>query len=50
MMHIFFILFIILFFTEKIEKRPADHLFWSPRGSFIVLAGFGALGGVRTSN
>jgi len=30
---------------KKIEKRPADHLFWSPRGSFLVLAGFGALGG-----
>jgi len=29
-----------------LEKRPANLLFWSPTGRFIVLAGFGAFGGV----
>jgi len=24
---------------KTLEKRPASHLFWSPRGDFIVLAG-----------
>jgi len=30
---------------KKLEKKPVDCLFWSPRGSFIVLAGLGSLGG-----
>jgi len=28
-----------------LEKRPANLLFWSPAGRFIILAGFGAFGG-----
>ena len=26
-------------FSEVLEKRTANHLFWSPNGQFIVLAG-----------
>lgn len=28
------------------EKKTANHLFWSPRGDFIVLAGLKSMGGV----
>lgn len=30
---------------KKFEKRACNHLFWSPRGQFVVLAGLGANGG-----
>ncbi|KAK9888250.1 hypothetical protein WA026_000514 [Henosepilachna vigintioctopunctata] len=30
---------------KKFEKRACNHLFWSPRGQFVVLAGVGATGG-----
>ncbi|CAG9774050.1 unnamed protein product [Ceutorhynchus assimilis] len=30
---------------KKFEKRACNHLFWSPGGQFIVLAGLGANGG-----
>ncbi|KAL3273021.1 hypothetical protein HHI36_014477 [Cryptolaemus montrouzieri] len=30
---------------KKFEKRACNHLFWSPRGQFVVLAGLGATGG-----
>jgi len=26
-------------FTETLEKRSVNHLFWNPNGQFIVLAG-----------
>jgi len=31
---------------KKLDKRSANALFWSPRGGFIVLAGFENMGGV----
>jgi len=31
---------------RTLEKRQANHLFWSPKGGYIVLAGFGTMGGV----
>lgn len=30
---------------KKLEKRACNHLFWSPNGQFIVLAGLGSNGG-----
>ncbi|XP_057666808.1 eukaryotic translation initiation factor 3 subunit B [Diorhabda carinulata] len=30
---------------KKFEKRACNHLFWSPSGQFIVLAGLGSNGG-----
>ena len=30
---------------KTLDNKPANHLFWSPRGSFIVLAGLGNLNG-----
>lgn len=30
---------------KKFEKRACNHLFWSPNGQFIVLAGVGTNGG-----
>ncbi|XP_030751724.1 eukaryotic translation initiation factor 3 subunit B [Sitophilus oryzae] len=30
---------------KKFEKRACSHLFWSPNGQFIVLAGMGSNGG-----
>lgn len=30
---------------RKLEKRACNHLFWSPNGQFIVLAGLGSNGG-----
>lgn len=30
---------------KKLEKRACNHLFWSPNGQFIVLAGLGSTGG-----
>lgn len=30
---------------KKFEKRACNHLFWSPGGQFIVLAGLGSNGG-----
>nr|CAI5869782.1 unnamed protein product [Callosobruchus analis] len=30
---------------KKLEKRACNHLFWSPGGRFIVLAGLGSNGG-----
>ncbi|KAL1494447.1 hypothetical protein ABEB36_010045 [Hypothenemus hampei] len=30
---------------KKFEKRACNHLFWSPNGQFIVLAGVGSNGG-----
>ncbi|XP_060522683.1 eukaryotic translation initiation factor 3 subunit B [Cylas formicarius] len=30
---------------KKFEKRTCNHLFWSPGGQFIVLAGLGSSGG-----
>lgn len=32
--------------VATLEKKPANHLFWSPRGDFIVLAGLRNLNGV----
>lgn len=32
-------------FLEKLEKRACNHLFWSPNGQFIVLAGLGSMSG-----
>lgn len=29
----------IICFTEKYESKPYNHLFWSPAGQFILLAG-----------
>lgn len=31
---------------KTLEKKPANHLFWSPKGKFIVLAGLRNLNGV----
>jgi translation initiation factor 3 subunit B len=31
---------------ETLEKKPVSHLYWSPQGGFIVLAGLGNLNGV----
>eukprot|EP01089_Gocevia_fonbrunei_P016729 TRINITY_DN5256_c0_g1_i1.p1 TRINITY_DN5256_c0_g1~~TRINITY_DN5256_c0_g1_i1.p1 ORF type:complete len:674 (+),score=165.09 TRINITY_DN5256_c0_g1_i1:136-2157(+) len=31
---------------NTLEKRQANHLFWSPQGRFIVLAGFGNFAGM----
>ncbi|XP_014680977.1 PREDICTED: eukaryotic translation initiation factor 3 subunit B-like [Priapulus caudatus] len=31
---------------KSLEKRQANHLFWSPQGQFCVLAGLRGLGGV----
>lgn len=30
---------------KKFEKRACNHLYWSPSGQFIVLAGLGSNGG-----
>ncbi|KAI4456594.1 eukaryotic translation initiation factor 3 eif3 -related [Holotrichia oblita] len=30
---------------KKFEKRACNHLFWSPNGQYVVLAGLGANGG-----
>lgn len=30
---------------KKLEKKACNHLFWSPSGQFIVLAGLGNMGG-----
>lgn len=30
---------------KRLEKRMCSHLFWSPNGQFIVLAGLGSNGG-----
>ncbi|CAG9824642.1 unnamed protein product [Phaedon cochleariae] len=30
---------------KKLEKRACNHLFWSPGGQFVVLAGLGSNGG-----
>lgn len=32
--------------TETLDKRQANHLFWSPNGRFIVLAGLRSMSGV----
>jgi len=31
--------------TEKLEKKACNHLFWSPLGQFIVLAGLTTMAG-----
>jgi translation initiation factor 3 subunit B len=31
---------------KTLEKRQVNHLFWSPKGGHIVLAGFGTMGGI----
>ncbi len=32
--------------SETLDKRQANHLFWSPNGQFIVLAGLRSMSGV----
>lgn len=32
-------------FSEKLEKRACNHLFWSPSGQFVVLAGLTTMNG-----
>lgn len=33
------------FSSEKMEKRACNHLFWSPSGQFIVMAGLTTMSG-----
>ena len=35
-----------MYFAETLDKRQANHLFWSPNGQFIVLAGLRSMSGV----